>query len=100
MDIEIVEIDSCNKKIKFVIPHKKYKQEVGKYYKKLGRQVKVPGFRKGKVPESLLEKQFGPEVKKEVLSKLKSVRKILWKEKRSDLELEDALKKKFGFFRN
>ena len=36
------------------------------------------------------------KIKKEVLSKLKSVRKILWKEKRSDLELEDALKKKFG----
>ena len=70
MDIEIEEIDSCNKKIKFVIPHKKYKQEVDKYYQKLGREVKVPGFRKGKVPASLLEKQFGPEVKKEVLSNL------------------------------
>ena len=39
------------------------------------------------------------KIKKEVLSKLKSVRKILWKEKRSDLELEDALKKKFGLNR-
>ena len=36
------------------------------------------------------------KIKKEVLSKLKSVRKIRWKEKKSDLELEDALKKKFG----
>ena len=36
------------------------------------------------------------KIKKKVLSKLKSVRKILWKEKRSDLELEGALKKKFG----
>ena len=64
MDIEIEEIDSCNKKIKFLIPHKKYKQEADKYYQKLGREVKVPGFRKGKVPASLLEKQFGPDVKK------------------------------------
>ena len=36
------------------------------------------------------------KIKKKVLSKLKSVRKILWKEKESDIELEDALKKKFG----
>ncbi len=36
------------------------------------------------------------KIKKEVLSKLKSVRKILWKEKKSDPELEDAFKKKFG----
>ena len=70
MDIEIEEVDSCNKKIKFVIPQKNYKKELDKYYQKLGRTVKVPGFRKGKVPASILEKQFGPEVKKEVLSNL------------------------------
>ena len=70
MDIEIEDVDSCNKKIKFVIPHQDYKKEIEKYYKKLGREVKVPGFRKGKVPSSLLEKQFGPDVKKEVLSNL------------------------------
>ena len=70
MDIEIEEVDSCNKKIKFIIPYNNYKTEVDKYYQKLGREVKVPGFRKGKVPASLLEKQFGPDVKKEVLSNL------------------------------
>ena len=70
MDIEIEDVDSCNKKIKFVIPHQDYKREIDTYYKKLGREVKVPGFRKGKVPASLLEKQFGPDVKKEVLSNL------------------------------
>ena len=70
MKIEIEDVDSCNKKIKFVVPHQDYKKEVDKYYQKLGRQVKVPGFRKGKVPASLLEKQFGPDVKKEVLSNL------------------------------
>ena len=70
MDIEIEDVDSCNKKIKFVIPYQEYKNEIDKYYKKLGREVKVPGFRKGKVPTSLLEKQFGPDVKKEVLSNL------------------------------
>ena len=74
MKIEIEDVDSCNKKIKFVVPHQDYKKEVDKYYQKLGRQVKVPGFRKGKVPASLLEKQFGPDVKKEVLSNLISDR--------------------------
>ncbi len=36
------------------------------------------------------------KIKKEVLSKLKSVKKIQWKEKKSDHELECMLKKKFG----
>ncbi len=70
MKIEIEDVDSCNKKIKFEIPHQEYEKKVTQYYQKLGQQVKVPGFRKGKVPIALLEKQFGPDVKKEVLSNL------------------------------
>ena len=76
MNIEIEDIDSCNKKIKFDIPFKDYQQQVTAYYKTLGRDVKVPGFRKGKVPQSLLEKQFGPQVKQEVLTQLISDRVI------------------------
>ena len=70
MKIEIEDIDSCNKKIKFEIPHQEYDTKLKQYYQKLGQQVKVPGFRKGKVPVAMLEKQFGQDVKKEVLSNL------------------------------
>ena len=70
MKIEIEDVDSCNKKIKFEIPHEEYDAKLKQYYQKLGREVKVPGFRKGKVPIAMLEKQFGPDVKKEVLSSL------------------------------
>ena len=70
MKIEIEDVGSCNKKIKFEIPHQEYDKKVKQYYQRLGREVKVPGFRKGKVPLALLEKQFGPDVKKEVLSNL------------------------------
>ena len=64
MDIKIEDVDSCNKKIKFVIPHQDYKKEIEKYYKRLGREVKVPGFRKGKVPTSLLENNLVRMLKK------------------------------------
>ncbi len=70
MKIEIEDVNSCNKKIKFEIPHQEYDKKLKQYYQKLGQKVKVPGFRKGKVPISMLEKQFGPDVKKEVLSNL------------------------------
>ena len=70
MKIEIEDVDSCNKKIKFEIPHQDYDTKLKEYYKKLGREVNVPGFRKGKVPIAMLEKKFGPEVKREVLSSL------------------------------
>ena len=60
MKIEIEDIDSCNKKIKFEIPYQEYDVKLKQYYQKLGREVKVPGFRPGKVPMSMLEKKFGP----------------------------------------
>ena len=70
MKIEIEDINSCNKKINFEIPYKEYDVKLKQYYQKLGREVKVPGFRPGKVPLSMLEKKFGPDVKKEVMSTL------------------------------
>ncbi|PIQ95703.1 MAG: trigger factor [Nitrospinae bacterium CG11_big_fil_rev_8_21_14_0_20_56_8] len=74
MDIEIEDVDTCNKKIKFTIPHADYLGKVNSYYKTLGRDLNVPGFRKGKVPTAILEKRFGPEVKREVLTQLISDR--------------------------
>lgn len=70
MDIEIEEVDTCNRKIKFSIPQQDYKQRIQNAFKTLSRQVNIPGFRKGKVPVSLLEKQYGPQVKREALSEL------------------------------
>ena len=74
MNIEIEDIDSCKKKIKFEIAHKDYQVKVQNSYLNLARQVKVPGFRPGKAPMSMLEKRFGPNVKKEVMTQLISER--------------------------
>ena len=74
MKIEIEDLEPCKKKLTLVIPHDEYKQKANNYYQKLGQEVKVPGFRKGKMPLSMLEKRFGPEVKKEVLTQLVSDR--------------------------
>ena len=72
MKCEVEEIDACNRKLKIEIPLGDYQSRIKAYYQKLGREVKVPGFRPGKVPTSMLEKRFGPEVKQEVLTQLVS----------------------------
>jgi len=74
MNTEIEDIDSCKKKIKFDIAYKDYQAKVQSSYLALARQVKVPGFRPGKAPISMLEKRFGPNVKKEVMTQLVSER--------------------------
>ena len=70
MDIQIEEVDSCNRKVKVVIPHEKYKVRVDSYISQIGADLKVPGFRKGHVPKSMIEKRVGPEAKREVLTQL------------------------------
>ena len=74
MNTKIEDIDSCKKKIKFDIAFKDYQAKVQNSYLTLARQVKVPGFRPGKAPMSMLEKRFGPNVKKEVMTQLVSER--------------------------
>ena len=74
MNTKIEDIDSCKKKIKFDIAFKDYQAKVQSSYLTLARQVKVPGFRPGKAPISMLEKRFGPNVKKEVMTQLVSER--------------------------
>ncbi|WP_027338894.1 trigger factor [Halonatronum saccharophilum] len=40
----------------------KVKDALNKAYKKVVKEVNIPGFRKGKVPRKMLEKKFGKEV--------------------------------------
>ncbi|MFQ5671690.1 MAG: trigger factor [Nitrospinales bacterium] len=70
MKIEIEDIDSCTKKLTLQIPHQVYRQKVDAYLMRVGNQAKIPGFRKGKVPKSIIEKMVGPDARKEVLSQL------------------------------
>jgi trigger factor len=70
MKIDVQDIDSCNKKIQLEIPFGEYKGRVESQLKRLAGSIEMPGFRKGKVPRNLVDKQFGPEVKREVLTKL------------------------------
>lgn len=72
MKVEIENVDSCNKKIKLCIPYDQYKKRVDAYLRQVGKEAKIPGFRKGKIPLSMLEKRVGPEAKKEVLNQLVS----------------------------
>ena len=70
MKIEIEDVDSCNKKITLDIPYQDYRKKVDAQYAIVGQQINIPGFRKGKVPKSVIENRFGPEVKRDVLTQI------------------------------
>jgi len=70
MKVQVENIGPFEKKIFFEIPGDTVSQEMEAAYRTLNRNVKLKGFRPGKVPRSILERYYKSQVEGEVLSKL------------------------------
>jgi len=67
---EVVEkINNIERRVKVIVPVAPLQSEITQRFQQLIKTAKVQGFRPGKVPMSIIEKQYGPDVKSEVYSK-------------------------------
>jgi len=66
----VEELSPTKKRLKIEIPPEAIEEEIGSELRKLREKTKIPGFRPGKAPMSLIEKKFGKEVESEALQKL------------------------------
>ncbi|MBT5551534.1 MAG: trigger factor [Nitrospina sp.] len=57
MEFDVEELEGLKRKINIVIPEEVVTKRVNDAYKVLNRQAKIPGFRSGKIPQKVLEKQ-------------------------------------------
>lgn len=63
MSIKIEKTEKNNElKLEFTIESKKFDEGMKKVYAKSARYFNIPGFRKGKAPMAIVEKQYGPEI--------------------------------------
>ncbi|MBE3574952.1 MAG: trigger factor [Firmicutes bacterium] len=62
MRAEVARIGENRVEIEVEMDPQQLDQALDRAYRKLVQQVNVPGFRKGKAPRSVLERQVGPEV--------------------------------------
>lgn len=67
MKVTIDSISSIEKKLSVSVPEEYIKNEIEKAYEDANKKAKIPGFRSGKIPRSILEKKFGPSIESEVL---------------------------------
>ncbi|MBU0481628.1 MAG: trigger factor [Proteobacteria bacterium] len=70
MQVTVEDAGVHTKRLKVTLPVESVSKEIEKAYKKLGREVAIKGFRKGKVPRKVLEKNYGPKVEYDVGEKL------------------------------
>lgn len=67
MQVTQTATDGLKREFKVVVPAGSIEDKVANRLEDLGRTIRMPGFRPGKVPMTLLRKRYGPSVMGEVL---------------------------------
>ena len=65
MNSTLETLDDNKVKLTVVIDEAEFEPELDEAYKRIAKEVRIPGFRPGKVPRKLLEQRLGPEVARE-----------------------------------
>ena len=60
-------LGTLERRVSMSVPVADIERQVGERLKKLARDVRMPGFRPGKVPMKMVEQTYGPQVRNEVL---------------------------------
>ena len=67
MQVTETSADGLMREYTITVPAGDLEQEINRRLGEIGRQVRLPGFRPGKVPMQILRTRFGPSVRGEVL---------------------------------
>ena len=70
MKVQVEELSPIERKLSIEVPPEQVQAELGRAYAQLGRQVRLPGFRPGKIPRRILEQRFKGEVEDDVTRRL------------------------------
>jgi len=70
MKVTVEDLSPVKKKIMVEVPSEDIDREMDAVYKQLGTEVRIDGFRKGKVPKAVLESRYKDHVLGEVAVKL------------------------------
>jgi len=67
MSSNVETLGSLERRVSMSVPTAEIEKQVDERLKKMARNVRMPGFRPGKVPMKLIAQTYGPQVRSEVL---------------------------------
>src|SRR5438067_7993335 len=67
MQVTETSAEGLKREFKITVPASEVEEKISRRLGEIGRSVRIPGFRPGKVPLPLLRKRYGPAVRHEVL---------------------------------
>lgn len=70
MKVDIEQVATCVRRLTIEIPAERVNRELSAICNNLQKRVKIPGFRQGKIPRSILENYYRQTIEQEVLQRL------------------------------
>src|SRR5689334_19121695 len=68
--VSVADVGPCKKQLKVEVPAPAVEAETQRVVREYGQRVRIPGFRKGKVPAELVRRRFQKDIEKEVVERL------------------------------
>jgi len=70
MKCEVKDVNQCCKVLSIDVPQQSIQDAYDSYFKQIAPQAKIPGFRPGKAPHTIVAKHYKKEAQEEVLKRL------------------------------
>lgn len=86
--LSLEDVGPCRKQIKVEVPAPAVEAETLRVVREYGQKVRLPGFRKGKVPSELVRRRFATEIEQEVKERLLP---RYWRQAQAESSIEPLL---------
>ncbi|HEX2645143.1 MAG TPA: trigger factor [Thermoanaerobaculia bacterium] len=86
--VSLQDVGPCRKQLTVEVPAPAVEAETQRVVQEYGRSVRVPGFRKGKVPTELVRRRFAKDIEREVVERLLP---RYWKQAQAEASIDPLL---------
>lgn len=62
------DVSPCKKELVIEVSPDIINEEVNKIFRRLGNEINIPGFRKGKIPVQIIKRKYGPQAQEEAIN--------------------------------
>lgn len=86
--VSLQDVGPCRKQVTVEVPAPAVEAETERVVQEYGKSVRVPGFRKGKVPTHLVRRRFAKDIEREVVDRLLP---RYWKQAQAEASIDPLL---------